>query len=158
MMQATGVVETTRMAMAERLSQEHPSLERTTLQYAFQLEQAICEELQEDVEAVVEAFALGDEFSRSEDIARRDTFLKSGPLLTEWLQPSENSLVNRLQKMEDASSIAEELYLSVLTRMPTKSETKSISEFLKGLGDDQIAGLQGLVRSMLCSVEYRFNH
>jgi hypothetical protein len=158
MMQATGVVETIRMAMAERLSQEHPSLERTTFQYAFQLEQAICEELQEDVEAVVEAFALGDEFSRSEDIARRDTFLKSGPLLTEWLQPSENSLVNRLQKMEDASSIAEELYLSVLTRMPTKSETKSISEFLKGLGDDQIAGLQGLVRSMLCSVEYRFNH
>jgi hypothetical protein len=158
MMQATGVVETTRMAMAERLRQEHPSLEKTTLQYAFQLEHAIHEELQEYVEAVVEAFALGDEFSRSDDIARRDAFLESGSVLTEWLQPSENSLVNRLQKMEDVSSIAEELYLSVWTRIPTTSETRSIGELMKGFGDDPVAGLQGLVRSMFCAVEYQFNH
>jgi hypothetical protein len=158
MMQAIGVAETTRVAMAERLNQEHPSLDTTALEYAFQLEQAIHDELQKYVEAFVEAFAAGDEFSASADSARQDTFLKSGPLLTEWLQPTENSLVNRLQKMEDDSSIAEELYLSVLTRIPTEPEAKSVGEFLKGFGDDRIAGLQGLVRSTLSSVEYRFNH
>jgi hypothetical protein len=158
MMQAIGVAETTRMEIAERLNQEHPSPDTTTLEYAFQLEQAIHEELQEHVEAFVDAFAPGGEFSTSDDGAKQDTFLKSGPLLTDWLQPSENSLVNRLQEMEGASFIAEELYLSVLTRIPTKSETKSVGELLKGSKDDRIAGLQGLVRSMLCAAEYRFNH
>jgi hypothetical protein len=158
MMQALGVAETARMAMAERLNQEHPSLDTTTREYAFQLEQAIHAASQEYVEAFVEAFTPGGEFSTSDDSATQDTFLKSGPLLTEWLQPNENNLVNRLQEMESASSLAEELYLSVLTRMPTKSETESILEFLRGFGDDRMAGLQGLVRSMLCAAEYRFNH
>ena len=158
MMQAVGVVETTRMAMAERLNQELPSPDTATLEYAFQLEQAIHAASQEYVEAFVEAFTPGGEFSTSDDSATQDTFLKSGPLLTEWLQPNENNLVNRLQEMESASSIAEELYMSVLTRIPTKSEAKSVGEFLNGFGEDRLAGLQGLVRSMLCAAEYRFNH
>jgi hypothetical protein len=159
MMQATGVVETTRTSMAKRLNQEHPSLDTTTLESSFELEQAIHQELQGDVDAFVEAFAPGGEFSSpDDDRARQDTFLKSGPLLSEWLQPTENRLVNRLRKIEDASSIAEELYLSLWTRIPTKSEIKSVDKFLKGFGADRIAGLQGLVRSMLCSEEYRSNH
>src|SRR5262249_1434704 len=45
-------------------------------------------------------------------------FLKNGPLLRSWLAPRAGNLADRLAKAKDAGAVAEELYLSVLSRYP----------------------------------------
>ena len=157
MMQATGVIENTRLAVAERLDQRSLRPRVRKRKDGFQLEKAICEELQEYVDAFVDAFTPGDEFSLLDDAERQDTFLETSPLLTEWLQPAGENLINRLLKLEAASAIADELYLAVFTRPATESEIDTVSGFLEGSSKDLSGGLQKLVRQMLCSPEFRLN-
>src|SRR5262249_23541746 len=53
-------------------------------------------------------------------------FLANGPLLRGWLAPRAGNLADRLNKLTDFNSVAEEMYLSVLTRRPTAEERKEL--------------------------------
>jgi hypothetical protein len=85
-------------------------------------------------------------------------FLKNGALIRGWLTPRPGNLTDRLGKLKEADAIAEELYLSVLTRYPAAEERKEVAEYLAARTTDRPAALQDLVWALLTSAEFRFNH
>jgi hypothetical protein len=85
-------------------------------------------------------------------------FLSNGALLRGWLAPRPGSLMDRLQKLNEPDAVAEELYLSVLARLPLREERREVAFSLKDRGNDRLAALQELTWSLLSSAEFRFNH
>jgi hypothetical protein len=61
-------------------------------------------------------------------------------------------------QLKETDAIAEELYLSILTRLPTADERKETADYLKGRTTDRAAALQELAWALLASAEFRFNH
>src|SRR5207248_8102795 len=58
-------------------------------------------------------------------------FLSNGPLVRSWLAPRAGNLTARLSALS-GDALAEELYLSVLSRRPDAGERGEVAEFLKG--------------------------
>lgn len=85
-------------------------------------------------------------------------YLANGSTLTGWLNPSGDNLTGRTQKLEDAGALADELYLSILTRQPTAEETASVQHYLQQRADDRPAAVRELAWALLTSVEFRFHH
>ncbi len=86
-------------------------------------------------------------------------FLRNGSILDGWLAPRAGTLTSRLvAKMPDSNAVAEELYLSTLTRMPSAEERKDVADFLNRPGQDRTKAVQDLAWAILTSIEFRFNH
>lgn len=86
-------------------------------------------------------------------------FVANGKLIRSWLTPNAaGNLTGRLAALKEDGAVAEELFLSVLTRMPTQEERKDIAEYLKPRTSDRAAALEELAWALLASVEFRFNH
>lgn len=85
-------------------------------------------------------------------------FLANGGTLAGWLNPGGNNLTERLAKLEDPATVAEELYLSVFTRRPSAEEVAAVTEFWQGGAADRPAVVREMVWSLVTSSEFRFNH
>lgn len=85
-------------------------------------------------------------------------FLRHGDLLRGWLAPRNGNLVFRLSQFKDKAAIAEELFLSVLTRRPSAEEAQDVARFLNEHAGERTAALQELAWALLASAEFRFNH
>jgi hypothetical protein len=85
-------------------------------------------------------------------------FLANGPVVRGWLAPRPGNLTDRLTRLPSADAVAEELYLSVLTRRPNSEERKEVADFLASRPQDRTAALQDLAWAVLASPEFRFNH
>ncbi len=84
-------------------------------------------------------------------------YITNGSRLTGWLG-SNNYLVGQLVKLEDSVQIAEDLYISVLSRKPIAAEVKRVEEFLNHAEDQKQQAIQDMVWALLASAEFRFNH
>jgi hypothetical protein len=84
-------------------------------------------------------------------------FFANSPVLKNWLAPRGNNLAGRLDKLKD-EQIADEAYLSVLTRLPSDEERKEIAGYLKMPNRTRAAALQEIIWSLVTSAEFRFNH
>lgn len=73
-----------------------------------------------------------------------------------WLKAAPGNLVDRLMKTENTDLLAEQLYLTILCRMPDGEERKMVSEMLKCDSDQRPAVVQELVWGLLASAEFRF--
>ena len=85
-------------------------------------------------------------------------FLNNGSMVRSWLVPSAENLTARLGKLADARALAEELYLNVLTRLPTEAETAAVQKQLLAREKDKPAVVQELAWGLLTSAEFRFKH
>ncbi len=85
-------------------------------------------------------------------------FLANGPTVRGWLTPRPGNLIDRLSKLPNAETLAEELYLSVLARLPSTEERKEVVDFLASRSKDRAAALQDMAWALLASAEFRFNH
>ena len=85
-------------------------------------------------------------------------FLANGNLLRTWMTPRPGNLTDRLAKLPKPGDVADELYLSVLTRRPTAEERREVIEYVEKRPQDRPAALQELVWALLTSAEFRFNH
>jgi len=76
-----------------------------------------------------------------------------------WAGVGGGNLGERLSKLEDAKAFAEELYLSVLTRLPAEEEVHDIAALLAARPKEQRhAVISDAVWALLCSTEFRFRH
>jgi len=91
------------------------------------------------------------EFQASLDQA---LFLEHGGTLLEWIALKPDYLLGRLSKLPDP---AEELYVSVLSRLPTKEEATEVAELCRSK-EERPAALQDLLWALVASTEFRFNH
>ena len=96
-----------------------------------------------------------DAFFASADQA---LFLNNGSMVWSWLAPSAENLTARLGKLADVRALAEELYLSVLTRLPTEAEVAVVGKQLASREKEKPAVVQDLAWGLLTSAEFRFKH
>jgi len=86
-------------------------------------------------------------------------FFANDSIVRGWLRPVTNdALTARLAKLTDPVAIAEELYLSVLSRMPEPAEKSRVADYLALRPDQKPIAVQELAWSLVCSTEFRFRH
>jgi hypothetical protein len=88
---------------------------------------------------------------------RSALFVMNDPLVQGLLKPAGGNLLERLVGMTESAVVAEELYLSVLSRFPDEGEKAFIEDYLKQQSDRQQA-LANLIWSLLASTEFCLNH
>jgi hypothetical protein len=76
-------------------------------------------------------------------------FLMNDRLVLDWLKPADGNLTSRLAKLS-GDAVADELYLSVLTRLPVAAERKEVASYKGNVAD--------LVWALIASTEFRMNH
>ena len=84
-------------------------------------------------------------------------FLKYGGVVRGAIAARPGNLVDRLSKLADADAVADELFVSVLSRAPTDEERRDVASALAGAAD-RPAALAEVVWALLASAEFRFNH
>ena len=85
-------------------------------------------------------------------------FLMNDRLIQDWLKPQKGNLIERLTKLETPKAIAEEMYLSMLARLPEADEITTIDDYLKRNNKRRTAALGDLAWALLTSTEFRLNH
>ncbi len=85
-------------------------------------------------------------------------FLKHGATIRRLIAASRpGSLLDRLAKLDKPEAVADEMFVSVLSRPPTAEETADVTEALKGAAN-RPAALTEVVWALVASAEFRFNH
>ena len=144
MMQATGLADSQRQALADKLN-----------------EATLHDSLAGNVAAFVSTFGgvPGQPEARFQATLDQALFVNNGSPLRDWIAPRAGNLVDRLTKLGDAAAASDELYLSVLTRLPSDDERREVAEYLNNRpAAERTAALQELVWALLASAEFRFNH
>jgi Protein of unknown function (DUF1549)/Protein of unknown function (DUF1553) len=142
LMQASGVVENTRKALGAQAT-----------------EAAVYGRLNGNVGPFVNTFAGAVGMAENFDARLEQAlFLANGPTVRSWLAPTPGNLTARLATAPNNEALADDLYLSVFTRLPTAEERKDTADFLAGRQTDRPRALQDLVWAQLTSAEFRFNH
>src|SRR5262249_4442351 len=113
LMQATGLTDAERLALGKNLN-----------------EAALYAKLSGNVAPFVRTFGSVPGTPQSFDATLDQAlFLSNGQVVRGWLTPRTGNLTDRLSKLKTADEVAEELYLSVLTRLPSSEERKDVSDF-----------------------------
>ncbi|MDF1743301.1 MAG: DUF1553 domain-containing protein [Gimesia sp.] len=159
MMQATGLTVKTLKSLKAKQVKADPKNGAKKTEDALWQEEALHAALNKNVTAFITTFGfVGAQSSRFDASADQALFLRNGPLVQSWLVPSGDNLTARLKKLKTSSEIAEELYLSVFSRLPEKTETENVTAYLKDNQKQSQQALQQLVWAALSSDEFRFNH
>ena len=85
-------------------------------------------------------------------------FLRNSAMVRNLLTPRPGDLADRLNAMKEFAPLADELYLSVLTRQPSPDEAKDVGDYLARRTSDRPVATQELIWALLTSAEFRFNH
>ncbi|MCO6455261.1 MAG: hypothetical protein J5I93_08165, partial [Pirellulaceae bacterium] len=96
----------------------------------------------------------GDFFSTADQAL----FAANGGAINGWVAPAGDNVTERMIKQTDLRLAAEELYLGVLTRLPTDDEAAEVVKYLTDRAADKQVAAQELVWGLLNSAEFRFNH
>ena len=163
-MQISGLIDRTRTAETAALDKKSPLSEadkKNSVKLADrerQIERAVYTKLKSTVAKFVKLFGAGAGQPQSDFFATVDQalFFANGREVQGWLRPSGSTLTNRLMKIEDVKQLAEELYLSVLTRRPSEKEIADVVDYVKSSGKDNAAAVQQMAWALITSAEFRF--
>lgn len=85
-------------------------------------------------------------------------FLRNNELVLWSLQKRPGNLIDRVSAMTDAGQIADELYLSILTRPPAEEEKAELAAHLTKYAANRERALGHYAWAMLSSIEFFTNH
>lgn len=85
-------------------------------------------------------------------------FLLNDSVVLSWLTPQDGNLADRLQKIVEPDQLAEELYVSVVTRLPSEDERKLVREHLGKHPDAREKAIGQLIWALLASNEFGVGH
>jgi len=159
---ATGVMESVRSAAGATIEKAPPAvLQAVPAEAAGPLRDRLVElRAVEEKRALLGTVAglygdpLAGDFQASVNQA---LWLGNGPDVASALGASGGTLVERLLALGDAA-VADELFVTVLSRPPDAAEAADVVARLKDRADDRAAAIAELVWGALASVEFRFNH
>jgi len=89
---------------------------------------------------------------------RAALFLMNDAELLKLLDAQPENLLTRLKALDSPAGVADEIYVSVLSRSPSAEEITEIAEQLKIAGNRREAVLKQLVWALLASSEFCLNH
>ena len=84
-------------------------------------------------------------------------YVTNGGRIRGWVD-SNSYLAGQLDKMEEPEALAEQLYISLLCRLPTEQELVEIKNYLAARGEQKAEAVREMVWALLASAEFRFNH
>jgi len=166
-LEATGMIARQRQTVVAELNKKSPLKpadkkdSAKVLARKNQVEQTVFDKLKGSVGTFVSLYGAAaaqpqDDFFSTVDQA---LFMANGGEVKGWLTPGGGNLTDRLVKMTEDRKLAEELYLSVLTRRPTDDEVGELADYLKERGKKQrTEAIQEVTWALLTSAEFRFNH
>jgi hypothetical protein len=161
----TGVVDQQRAAAQAEIDKSMPPSVGNTppdpaaaAQRERRIEKFVYDKLSGNVRTFVNLFGHAGGQPQREFFATADQalFFANGDMLQSWLNPNGDNLVGRLTKLNDASAVADELYLSILIRRPREQETAAVTQYLEGRSADRTAALQEMAWALITSNEFRF--
>ena len=85
-------------------------------------------------------------------------FLMHDQRMLKLLSPQPGNLVDRLSRIDDPDSLAEQLFLSVLNRRPTAEDRQDVADYLAQHADQRVAAITDLAWALLSSTEFCLNH
>lgn len=85
-------------------------------------------------------------------------FVLNDPLLQEQLQPSGGNLSERLASLADNGAVADQLYRSVLSRLPDPEEVQFVTDYLERRAEARRQAIGNLIWGLLASTEFCLNH
>jgi hypothetical protein len=85
-------------------------------------------------------------------------FLMHDASVIAWVKPEGENLAARLMKTDDPSALADELYVSVLSRPPADDEKQAAAEYLSAHADQRERAVSNLIWSLVASNEFCANH
>ena len=163
LLQATGTMAQRQQAVTAALEKSPPealknaaAADLPTL-LAMQIEEQTFEQSRGNLNAFVGLYATqpGADFQATVNQA---LFFENGGVVQSLAGPAAGNLTDRLSKVEDLGLLAEELYLSALTRFPSEQERQDVANYLKDRSADRGVAVGELVWALLSSSEFRFNH
>ncbi len=126
---------------------------------AMQIDDAAHAKLQANAARFVELFGAGAGQPQTYfATADQALFFGNDGQIRNWLAPAAGNLTERLSQLSDPTALAEELYLSVLTRLPNEAEIAETTTYLTARADQRTAAVQELAWALIASIEFRFNH
>ncbi len=165
MLEATGSSAARRAALESQLTADprlHQILQADGKRAALHdsmLEQAAFDLVAANLGAFVALFAKAQPQSEGFEVTvHQALFLANAEPLRSWLRPGGGNLVERLISITDAELLAEELYLSILSRLPNGEEAAEAIELISSGSDDRPAAVAQLAWALLASAEFRLNH
>jgi hypothetical protein len=125
-----------------------------------EIEQKVYDKLKGNISAFVSFFAAGAGQPQGDFFATADQalFAANGGSITSWLSPGGGNLTERMTNQADPNALAEDLYLTVLSRRPTPEEAAEVAAQLATRPQEKPACVQELAWALLTSAEFRFNH
>jgi hypothetical protein len=162
-LQATGHVASTRAAVEQQLFGVDPKFRELVQldpkRQAFGrrlVESTVFERLKGNMGPFVSRFARapGQSQDATDATVHQALFLANGDPVHSWLA----GLAGRLNGVTDASALADDLYLSLMTRRPTGEERDEVAQYLAKRGPERPQAIQELAWALLTSTEFRFNH
>ena len=88
--------------------------------------------------------------------ATEPLFLMNSGQVQDWVNGGRKSLVERLEKFSDDTALADELYVSILSRRPDVEEQAIVKLYLTARPEERTATLRDLVWALVTSAEFRF--
>lgn len=85
-------------------------------------------------------------------------FLRNSDIVLSAVKPQHGNLVERLVALTDPKALAEELYLSILSRPPSAEEIGEVSAWLEKHADDRPKAVGHYAWALLSSEEFFSNH
>ena len=149
---------------AEELEKSSPLTEEqkkdpaTAYSRTLEVEQRTFDKLKGNVGSYVQIYGGAPGQPQNDFYASPDQalFTANGSAINSWVVPAADNPTERITKATDSKLAAEELYLGVLTRMPTDQEIAEVTTFLNARPDKNKAA-QELVWGLISSAEFRFN-
>lgn len=167
MLQATGVYERTWQQQAAELDKERP-LDKDARVSPFvwlardrAIEERTYEKLKENVRQFVRIYGVGAGQPQVEFFASAEQalFVSNGSAVNGWTAPGGDNVTARMLRAKEPADVAEELYLGVLSRLPSDEEIAAVAAYMDERPEDQReAAARELVWGLLTSAEFRFNH
>jgi hypothetical protein len=161
-MQATGLLEEYRLAAetAERAKLEKEKKTVADDELARHVENAVFAKAQGDINNFVNVLGQGSGPGATayQSTVQEALFLTNATQVSAWMKPKAGNLADRLLKLSEPAALAEELYLSVLTRQPGEDELAAVAQYLTGRDKDRSTAIEEMIWGLLSSAEFRFHH
>lgn len=129
---------------------------------AWKLRMTRFEPVERQVRTLIAAFAglPGQPEGDFQPVVDQALHLLNSPTMPSLLQDSPSTLLTRLVDIAHTPTLAEELYLSVLSRRPDADETAEVDRLLatNHSPDERRVTLTGLIWGLMLSSEFRLNH
>ena len=166
MMEATGVIENQRTAGVSDANKtlpidpKSPADATRIAERERHIEAFVYEKTKGNIGAFVKLFAHSGGQPQRDFFATVDQalFFANGGTVQSWLNPSGDNLTARLNKLTEPPAIADELYISLLTRRPTEEETKDVVAYLESRPEDKLNAMKEMAWALLTSAEFRFSY